>query len=345
MTKTFTITIVCLLSCISLAFAQAFSPIAEVRTDMVAAAQAFANSLDQTQREKALLPFEDKSQKDWNNLPTHSFARQGLPLGEMNDQQKMALHSLLQTGLSAQGYLKAQRIIEQDQQHRLDVFEESGFETDRTMYGHDYYYLSIFGEPANDQLWGWSFEGHHLSLNFTLSNQDISVTPMFVGVDPREIMEGPYAGYSVMDEESDIAWKLINSLDQDQQTEANMKGKMPDDILTRTGEEPHTQNVIGLPYSQMTASQQYSLKALLRAWVLNLNYTLAEQEMAKIDRAGIESLHFAWSGDSEQRKPKYYRIHGPATIIEYDNRSYEQWHIHSLWRSLSEDFGQMMTGQ
>lgn len=320
-------------------YPQAYDPVERVKEDMVAAAKNLLSTLEEDQAAQASIPYRDSNRQDWNNLPTHSFAREGLPLGAMNDSQKIALHALLQTGLSAQGYLKAQQIIRQDQQHRMDVFEEDGFVTDRTMYGHDYYYLSLFGEPAEDATWGWRFEGHHLSLNFSLSPEGISVTPMFIGVDPREIMEGPYAGYSLMDEESDLAWRLINSLDEAQEATATLEGKMPDDILTRTGEEPHTRQIRGLQASQMTPAQKDDLVALVRGWVYNLNFVLAEQEMQKIEDTGLEKLHFAWAGDKGQREPKYYRIHGPITLIEYDNRSYEQWHIHSLWRNLAEDFG------
>ncbi len=324
-------------------FAQAYDPVDRVKKNMREAALHLLEVLDEKQVEKVSIAYDDANRKDWNNLPTHSFARQGLPLGEMNDQQKIALHALLQTGLSAQGYLKAQQIILQDQQKRINVFEEHGFDTHMTMYGHDYYYLSIFGNPDTDVKWGWRFEGHHLSLNFSLSPEDISLTPMFIGVDPREILEGPYAGYSLMDEEADIAWRLIHSLNEEQEASATLDVKMPDDILTRTGDEPHTREVKGLPASDMTSAQRDDLKALVSAWVYNLNFTLAAQEMQKIEEAGMEKLHFAWAGEKGQREPRYYRIHGPITLIEYDNRTYEQWHIHSLWRNLSEDFGRQIS--
>ena len=47
------------------------------------------------------------------------------------------------------------------------------------------YHFSIFGEPKTSALWGWRFEGHHISLNFTSSNGKIfSVTPSFMGSNP-----------------------------------------------------------------------------------------------------------------------------------------------------------------
>lgn len=320
-------------------FAQSYDPVERVKQNMVEAGKHLLSTLEKEQLEKAQHPFDDENREVWNNLPTHSFLREGLALGDMNDQQKMALHALLQAALSEQGYLKLQNIIEQDQNRREEVFEEYGFETNMTMYGHDYYYLTLFGEPSMTSAWGWRFEGHHISLHFTLTPEGISVTPMFVGVDPREITEGPYAGYSFMHEEANIAWKLINSFHEQQASAALLEGKMPDDILTREGTEAHTKKAVGLAVSKMTAQQRADVMTLIRAWVYNLNYPLAQQEMQKIEKAGIDELHFAWAGDKGQHEARYYRIQGPSCIIEYDNRSYESWHIHSLWRNLSEDFG------
>lgn len=326
-------------------FAQSYDPVERVKQNMVDASKQLLSVLYEDQLEKAHHPFEDQNRAVWNNLPTHSFMREGLPLGEMNDRQKIAFHSLLQSALSEQGYLKVQVIIEQDQNRRKEVFEENGFTTNMTMYGHDYYYFTLFGEPDMDNTWGWRFEGHHISLHFTLSPEGISVTPMFVGVDPREITEGPYAGYSFMNEEANIAWELINSLDESQSSASLMDGKMPDDVLTREGNEPHTQKAFGLKVGKMSERQQADVKALIRAWVYNLKYPLAEQEMQKIEKAGIDKLQFAWSGDKGLHEARYYRIQGPACLIEYDNRTYEYWHIHSLWRSLPDDFGKEVIGK
>lgn len=306
---------------------------------MVDASNHLMSVLYNEQLEKLKHSFDDDERKVWNNLPTHSFLREGLPLGDLNAAQKMALHALLQTALSEQGYLKVQNIIEQDQNRREEVFEEFGFETNMTMYGHDYYYLTLFGEPSMTSAWGWRFEGHHISLHFTVAPEGISVTPMFVGVDPREITEGPYAGYSFMHTEANVGWELINSLNEQQAAQALMEEKMPDDILTREGDEPHTQNATGLAVAGMTERQRADVMTLIRAWVYNLIYPLAQQEMKKIEEAGIDKLHFAWSGDMGLHEARYYRIQGPACIIEYDNRTYEYWHIHSLWRNLSEDYG------
>jgi hypothetical protein len=35
----------------------------------------------------------------------------------------------------------------------------------------------------------------------------------------------------------------------------------------------------------------------------------------------------------------YFRVHGPATLVEHDNTQNGANHIHSVWRDLGADFG------
>ena len=39
----------------------------------------------------------------------------------------------------------------------------------------DWYFVSVFGEPSNTGKWGWRFEGHHLSVNYTLDKGEVVV--------------------------------------------------------------------------------------------------------------------------------------------------------------------------
>ena len=41
----------------------------------------------------------------------------------------------------------------------------------------------------------------------------------------------------------------------------------------------------------------------------------------------------------EKGKPQYYRIQGPAFLIEYDNTQDQVNHIHTTWRNFAGDFG------
>jgi hypothetical protein len=60
--------------------------------------------------------------------------------------------------------------------------------------------------------------------------------------------------------------------------------------------------------------------------------------MEQLKKAG-KNLHFAWAGGGERGAPHYYRIQGPAFLIEYDNTQNNANHIHSVWREFTGDFG------
>ncbi len=61
--------------------------------------------------------------------------------------------------------------------------------------------------------WGWRFEGHHLSLNFTLAGDHATAsTPSFLGANPAKVAKGPRAGLRVLAGEEDEARVLLGSL-------------------------------------------------------------------------------------------------------------------------------------
>ncbi len=65
---------------------------------------------------------------------------------------------------------------------------------------------------------------------------------------------------------------------------------------------------------------------------------VADARMAQIGRARKE-IHFAWSGGVNRGDPRYYRVHAPSFLIEFDDTQDEANHIHSVWRDLAGDFG------
>ena len=60
--------------------------------------------------------------------------------------------------------------------------------------------------------------------------------------------------------------------------------------------------------------------------------------------AGIEKVHFAYSGEAEPGKPYTYQIQGPTFVAQFlnvqpDGSGNPNNHIHSVWRRLPSDFG------
>ena len=154
------------------------------------AAEAFLRNLeDPDQRAKAMFPFDHDERENWHYVPR---PRAGLPRGEMTPAQLNAAESLMAVSLSADGVRKAHSII----RHETILGEmEASVGTLRFDRLEGLYYFSIFGTPGSAEPWGWQVDGHHLSLNMTVSGGErISVTPSFFGANPAEVRHGTHKG-------------------------------------------------------------------------------------------------------------------------------------------------------
>jgi hypothetical protein len=315
------------------------------------AAERFLASLSSDQRVKAALDFQDQDQRtQWYYTPV---ARDGLPLSEMNRLQQRLAHQLVATGLSRAGYSTASTIM--GLETTLDALEE----WHRPHPGRDpaLYYLSVFGTPDARQPWGWRFEGHHISLNYTLAGgQVISPTPTFFGSNPAETALGSVGILRPLGGVEDLARELLHALDREQRAQAILSAAAPTDIVlanqpsvtedTRPssgGLSPRQQEALryrgtpkGLAAQTMKPDQREILVALVGEYIHRLPDEVAEIEAAQLDQRG---LHFAWAGGQERRQGHYYRIQGTRFLIEYDNTQNDANHIHSVWRDPANDFG------
>ena len=78
---------------------------------MAKSAQAFLDSLNAEQREKAADPLDSTDRTRWHFIPTNQFPRQGLPLKDMTEPQRKLANALLQAGLSQRGYTVTSTIM------------------------------------------------------------------------------------------------------------------------------------------------------------------------------------------------------------------------------------------
>src|SRR4051794_3474502 len=140
---------------------------------MADAANAFLNSLWTDQKAKATYPFEDDQRFDWHFIPK---LRKGLSLGEMQPYQQKLATALLAAGLSQQGLIKAESIMSLDQ---VLLMIEQGAGPNRR--DPNNYYITIFGTPSAKGTWGYRFEGHHISQNYTIVDGRVADSPSFFG--------------------------------------------------------------------------------------------------------------------------------------------------------------------
>ena len=71
----------------------------------------------------------------------------------------------------------------------------------------------------------------------------------------------------------------------------------------------------------------------------------AEKELAEIEGADPGEIFFAWAGSTEPGQGHYYRVQGPAFLLEYDNTQNNANHVHAVWRDLKNDFGEDLLRQ
>jgi hypothetical protein len=298
-------------------------------TDDVAAARAFLSTLRPALRREALFPFADADRRNWHYVPRR---RKGVSLKEMNQRERAAAHALLRAALSARGYEKATGVVALE--GILREMETFGWSRDPELY-----WMTVFGEPSDAAPWGWRFEGHHLSLNFSSAGRDlVAATPAFYGANPARVPAGPRAGWRVLAVEEDLARRLLASLSPAQRSRAIVSSEAPADIVLSPGRQDPPA-VEGLPASEMTAAQRETLFALLAEYVRNVRADVADARWKEIETEGTGNVRFAWAGSTEHGRGHYYRIQGPTFVVEYDNTQNRANHVHSVWRDLRHDFG------
>jgi hypothetical protein len=320
---------------------------------MTAAARNFLNSLSPELRAKAVFPFKNEERFRWHYLPTSVtslpvdiqrslFERKGVSLKEMTKEQRVAAHSLLQSALSTQGYLKATSIIYLEEVLRdLEISQGEDAKIIAPIRDSENYFFTIFGTPSKNETWGWRAEGHHLSLNFaSVSGELVAVTPAFMGANPALVSSGTHAGSRILAAEEDIARELLAKLDIKQSSRAIIATTAPDNIITENSRKAILKEFAGLPALKMNAAQRESLMRLIEEYVNNVRPDFARSQLKRIQVAGVEKIHFAWAGGIERGQPHYYRIHSPTLLIEYDNTDSGANHIHSVCRDLEYDFGE-----
>jgi hypothetical protein len=308
-------------------------------TRMIQSVNAFLKTLSEAQRKKATYPFEDEERFNWHFVPIE---RNGLPIREMNEDQRKAAMAVLRIGLSEQGFTKARAIM--DLEVILKELENLPPENDRRH--PEKYYFTVFGTPSAQEPWGWRVEGHHLSLNFSsVSGEIASQTPAFMGTNPAIVPSGPQKGKQILKQEAEMGFALVNSFSADQLKKVVIADVAPNDIVTGNSRKAMLEHPEGIHFTEMTPDQQKMLRQLLELYIRNYEKDIAAGLLQKVEAAGMDQLHFAWAGSRDPGVPgaykaHYYRIHGPVILIEYDNSQNDANHVHTVVRDLTNDFAE-----
>jgi hypothetical protein len=304
---------------------------ASAATKMRAAAQALIAGIDERRRGKMVLAFNDPLRTDWHYTPR---SRPGLSFADLDMKQREAVHALLKTALSEIGHRKVVNIIELEL-----VLREMEFAM-ALLRDPQKYSIVVFGQPGAETPWAWRFEGHHLSLSFTLrGDRAVASTPSFFGANPAEVKKGPKQGQRVLASEEDEARRLLDQLDDTQRKTAVIDSRSYGDIVTRNADKVAPLENRGLAASAMTEPQRAQLRKLIEVYAANFEPGLKDARLARVDDGDFGVTRFAWAGATERGKPHYYRVQGAKFLIEYDASQGDGNHIHTVWRDFDGDFG------
>ena len=298
-------------------------------------ANQFLMSLSDEERGRATFAFDSEERVRFHFVPPETFERHGLPLKEMSTEQRDWAQALLRTGLSQRGYMTANEIIEIEGILQAMEAGEGNFSRDPELY-----FVSVFGEPSTDGTWAWRFEGHHLSVHFTIVDGGITVsTPTFLAASPAEVMEGPRRGLRPLGSLEDAARALLASLDATQRDTAIIEEVAPGNIVTGVELAPDPLSPVGIVGSELTPEQRDILMEVIEFYTSTMADDIADLRRAKVQEDGIENITFAWAGGTERGEVSYFRVQGPSFLIEFDHTQRDPNHIHSGWRDFDGDFG------
>ncbi|MEO7156529.1 MAG: DUF3500 domain-containing protein [Vicinamibacterales bacterium] len=320
---------------------------ANATTRAVAAAEAFLATLDQVQRAKANLALNASTRTVWSNLPTGiamqvgATERNGVKLGQMTAVQEKAALALMASVLSRNGFEKAMAIVDADQLLETRSAPSRPAAT-ATRFGRAEYYVSILGTPSTSGRWMIQFGGHHLAINVAFAGGGSVLTPTHTGTQP--------ASYTVdgrtirpLGDENDKAFALINALNAEQRKQAIL-GFEVRNLVLGPGTDGKTIAPEGVRASAFTSAQRTMLLDLVHEWVGILGDDTAAAKMKEVE-AGFGDTYFAWAGATENGKGAYFRIQGPAMLIEYAPQNNGVDHIHTIYRDPTNDYADKATGR
>ena len=322
----------------TLGFQQERPPAGEA---FVTAANGFLETLNDDEKKLASMDYDIPERMAWHFIPKDT--RKGLVVKDMSPKQRKAASQLLRAGLSFLGYKKFTNIMKlEGVLHELEKANPGRFPRDTELY-----YYTLFGTPSKEGKWGVSIEGHHMSLNFVIEdNEVISSTPQVMCSNPT-IVPADLAGFEkgdrVLDNEETLAFDLVNSLSDEQKKTAIIADTAPREVRNAGEAQPPQAAPEGIAIQKLEEEQRKVLRKLISTYTRTMAPDIAAKRMADIKEAGWGKVKFCWAGATKPGIGHYYRVQGPTFVIEFVNTQPDAAgnpasHIHCLWRDMRGDF-------
>ncbi|MEM6849759.1 MAG: DUF3500 domain-containing protein, partial [Pseudomonadota bacterium] len=284
-------------------------------------------------RSAATFDFDGRRRRAWNFM-LGSRKAPGVALEDMGEDQKVATLDLIRSGLGEEGFLKAERIMLQQDIMR-DEWGKGSPDRNRERFS-----IQVFGTPSADAPWGWRFEGHHLSITFTLVGTEVvSVTPSAFSSEPNPVPSGPHKGLLVLQEEN-LGRTIFGDLSPENRRRALISERSLGNITTTVGRENRLAERQGIPLSDLPASQAEDITRLIDVFASD-NYVpaLRAREADRARSGDLMAARFGWAGDDRGEGSIYYRIHGDTFVIEFATLRGQPLHHHAVRHDPERNFG------
>ncbi|MEM6462478.1 MAG: DUF3500 domain-containing protein [Pseudomonadota bacterium] len=291
-------------------------------------------SLEATQRDAVLFPFDSGDRKAWNFM-LGSIRAPGLALEQMTPPQKDLALELLASGTSQFGLEKAMNIMLQQDILR-DEWGKGSPNRNRERFS-----LQIYGTPASNGSWSWRWEGHHLSLTFTLLDDEvISTTPSSFSSEPNTVPSGPHRGLVVLKEEEALGRTLFGDLAAANRRRALIWERSPGNIRSNRGAERQVASeAAGVPLGDLNQRQQDMVARLVEVYATEvLPPQLATRQARILNDEDRDAMRFAWGG-ADLDGSVYYRLTGSDLLIEFASLRNQPLHLHAVFHDTARNFG------
>ena len=294
-------------------------------------ASTFLSSLNKELKSQAALPYNSKEKGKWTNVPPRG-PQGGVRLGDLNESQIKKALDFLRTVLSEQGYNKAINIPLADDRLLRNGERRPGF-------GAEDYWLAIFGKPSTKKPWGLQFDGHHIAINLAFHGNRMSMSPTFIGTQPREFQLGDNK-IIPMALEAPSGLKLHNSLNDEQKKKATIGSKRAN-LIAAAGRDGFVPDLIGISCKGFNEAQRKALFDVIKVYIGDLPQPFLKKRIEELT-AEIDKMSFAWWGPAKEKGDFSYRLQGPSLIIEYAGQDLggdPHDHLHSMYRDPTNEYG------
>ena len=201
--------------------------------------------------------------------------------------------------------------------------------------------IQVYGTPASTGAWSWRWEGHHLSLTFTLRDDEvISTTPSSFSSEPNTVPSGPHRGLVVLKEEEALGRRLFGDLEGASRRKALVWPGSPGNIQSNRGAEQRVAaEAAGVPLGDLTQPQADMAARLIEVYTTEvLPSPLAGSQAARLKGQDMASVRFAWGGEDLDGSI-YYRLTGPDLLIEFASLFNQPLHLHAVFHDTARNFG------